>query len=41
MTWMTPFEAITSTFVTFDLLTKTFEPDMRIRTLLPFSVFAD
>ena len=41
MTWMTPFDAITSAFVTFALLTKTFAPETRMRTFLPFSVFAD
>jgi hypothetical protein len=39
--WITPFDAITSGFVTFERFTNTFEPDTRIRTLLPLAVSAD
>jgi hypothetical protein len=37
---MTPFLAITSAFTTFAVFTKTFEPETRMRTFLPFSVLA-
>ena len=37
--WMTPFDAITSAFVTFELLTKTFEPATRMRIVFPPTVF--
>jgi hypothetical protein len=40
MTWITPFDAVTSAFVTFAEFTKTFMPDIRMRTLFPLSVFA-
>ena len=40
-TWITPFVAITSGFVTFAALTKTFMPETRMRTDLPLSVFAE
>jgi hypothetical protein len=40
MTWMTPFDAVTSAFVIFAEFTKTFVPDVRMRTLFPLSVFA-
>jgi hypothetical protein len=39
-TWMTPLLAITSAFVTFAWLTKTFMPETRMRTFAPSSVFA-
>ena len=41
MTWMTPFDAITSGVVTLALFTKTLEPSTRKRTFLPFSVLAE
>ena len=41
MTWMTPFDAITSGIVTLAPFTNTFVPDRRMRTLLPFSVLAE
>ena len=41
MTWITPFDAVTSGFVTFAESTKTFMPEIRMRTDLPFSVFAE
>ena len=40
MTWITPFDAVTSAFVTFAAFTKTFMPDIRMRKLFPLSVFA-
>ena len=40
-TGITPFVAITSGFVTFAALTKTFMPETRMRTDLPLSVFAE
>jgi hypothetical protein len=40
MTWITPFDAVTSAFVTFAEFTKTFIPDIRMGTLFPLSVFA-
>jgi hypothetical protein len=39
MTWITPFDAVTSAFVTFAEFTKTFMPDIRMRTLFPLNVF--
>ena len=41
MTWMTPFDALMSAFVTFASFTNTMPPEVRIRTDFPFSVLAD
>ena len=41
MTWMTPFDAVTSGFVTLALFTYTEPLDVRIRTDFPFTVLTD
>ena len=41
MTWMTPFDAVTSGFVTLALFTYTEPFDVRIRTDFPFTVLTD
>ncbi len=41
MTWMTPFDAITSGITTFALFTKTEPPSTLIATFAPLTVFAE
>ena len=41
MTWMTPFDALTSGMMTFALFTKTEPPSTLIATFAPLTVFAE